>query len=119
MKQRTIGQRILLGFGALTLIACALAATSFLQLHSISQSSALITNECLPAIGLVERIDFFATEDETLLLKHILTKNEDLQSEFASKIRSNVAAMTALVESYGHTFPRGGDPSTFERFSAA
>jgi methyl-accepting chemotaxis protein len=119
MKQRTIGQHISLGFGAVTIIACALGAASFVQLHSISQRAVLITEDCLPGIDLVEQIDVLTNDNATLLLKHLLTKNEDLQAEFSAKMEANIQKMTALVQAYGRTASSEKGRTVFKKFSAA
>jgi len=118
-RPHTIGKRLLFGFGAVAAIACLLGSVVLTLLREIQNQSDLITGDCLPGIVLVGEIESLVFDNSTLLLKDILTKNEDLQADLAAKMAKNLNQMTTLVQEYGKTEAVEGKGTSFPAFRDA
>jgi len=115
MKNLTIGKRIALGSAAIILVAAALSVFAYGQLRAIGGHSTRITAECLPGIYLVGQVESAANANGTLVLKDLLTHNDDLQAEFELNIQTNQQQIALLAGSYEKTIT---DPKERERFAA-
>ncbi len=63
MKNTTISQRIIGGFAALLLITAALGGYAYWRLASLQESTARVTQDCLPTISLLGRIGSLVKEN--------------------------------------------------------
>ena len=118
-KPSTIGRRIAFGFAAITMIGCAVGAVTFFQLRSISTQATRITDGCLPGLAAVGQIESLVNDNSTLLLKDIMSKNEELQADLAAKMKTNLGRIAALVQNYGQTAAASDSQDGFNVFSAA
>ena len=104
MKNWNISKRILVGFGAITLITAGLGVFAELQLRQIQHGTALITGDCLPRLRrsayLAENIVAQDNDNSTYVIKHIMAPGEDLKLEFEKKIQTNLLNVTKLVGGY-------------------
>src|SRR5882724_9119898 len=116
MKKSTIGKRIVLGSAAIAVIAGGLGAFTLIQLRAIGQRSAMITTDCLPGVNIVGQIEFLANDNATLLLKDLMTKNEDLKKDFADKMQANAQKIAGLTLDYIKTATTASDTAKIAAF---
>jgi methyl-accepting chemotaxis protein len=117
MKNQTIGKRIIAGFTAIIIISAALGVFAVRQLHIISTLSTVTTTESLAGMDCVGRIEDEAQDNNLLLIKSLMTKNEDLRAAFAAEIQTNLQDIAVLTDEYGKTKTAG--ENTVQRFDAA
>ena len=118
-RRLTIGQRIVFGYAFLVVVAAVLGIFTYEQLRSINLNSRRITTESLPGINFVGQVDFLANENATLLLKHLMTKNEDLKADLGSQISTNLQKMLGVLDDYRGTAVAGERAAKFSAFRDA
>jgi methyl-accepting chemotaxis protein len=118
MKQLTIGERNIVGFTAIILVATALGAFAYLQLRTIAAHTSHITNECLSGIYLVGEIETDANNNAILLTKYLMSKNEDLRASLEGQIQSNLQSIAGLTLDYKRTLGNDRDREQFAAFDS-
>ena len=117
MKNWTIKRRIIVGFTVITAIAGALGIFSLVQLSLITLHSVRITENSLPGIyrtgQLAERIQFLGNLNSTLVLKNLISSNEDLKSDLEAEVKKNIESIDALAKSYESTLDSAKDRELF------
>ncbi len=119
MKHFTVTQRLLFGFGAIMVIALALGGFVFTQFSAISEDSTLVAQDCLPGIALVGQINVVANDSAMLLVKDLMTRNEDLKATFASQMQTNSQKIAGLVQQYAKTASSENGRKLAAAFAAA
>jgi len=119
MKNLTVGKRIIAGFAAIIVISALLGVFAVRQLHAISTLSTVTTTESLAGMDCVGRIEIAAQQNNVLLIKSLMTKNEDLRADFATQIQTNLQDIAVLTDEYGKTKTAGDLQNTAQKFNAA
>ena len=119
MKSQTVGKRIIAGFTAIIIISAALGVFAVRQLHIISTLSTVTTTESLAGMECIGRIEIEAQDNNLLLIKSLMTKNEDLRAEFAAEIATNLQDIAVLTDEYNHTKTAGDAKNAAQKFDAA
>ena len=100
MKNLTIGQRIMGGFAAIVAICAVLGFISIKQLRNISQLATVTTKESLVGMDCVSRMESVAQDNNLLLVKDLMTKNDDLKAELELAIQTNMVQLASLAGEY-------------------
>jgi methyl-accepting chemotaxis protein len=100
MKQLTIGQRITAGFAAIVTVSLLLGVYCVLQLRVISNLSAVTTVRSLEGMDCIGRIESVAHENNVLLLKELMTRNDDLRADLESQMQTNLQHIVTLTKEY-------------------
>jgi methyl-accepting chemotaxis protein len=119
MKNLTIGKRIVAGFVVVVLIFAALGIFAVSQLRTISTLATVTTADCLQGMDTVSDINTLAHENNVLLLKELMTKNEDLQAEFEAQLKTNLQNISNLTVKYGSTHKTEAAQALFSTFHTA
>jgi len=119
MKNLTIGKRIVAGFVVVVLIFAALGIFAVAQLRTISTLATVTTADCLKAMDTVSEINTLAHENNVLLLKDMMTKNEDLQTDFEAQLKTNLQNIAALTKVYEGTHKTADAKTQFTNFDKA
>jgi methyl-accepting chemotaxis protein len=67
----------------------------------------------------IGRIEIEAQNNNVLLIKSLMTKNEDFRAEFAAEIQTNFQGIAALTDEYNHTKTAGKVQNAAGKFDAA
>src|SRR5882724_10253277 len=100
MKKLTMGQRIVAGFAAIIFISAVLGLLAFRQLRTISDLATVTTADCLEGISSVGQIESVAHENNIILVKELMTKNEDLRAGFEGQLQTNLQTIAAFSSEY-------------------
>ncbi|HEX7653644.1 MAG TPA: methyl-accepting chemotaxis protein [Verrucomicrobiae bacterium] len=103
MKKMTIGKRILSGFAIVILVNAVLGLYAVKQLRSIAAISTDTSKQCLSGVICINHIGTEAHENNVLLLRALMTKNEDLWDDLEAKVQTNNAGINELLMSYEKT----------------
>lgn len=120
MKTWTIRKRIVFGFAVITAIAITLGVFAFAQLRLISEHSVRIKDDSLPALyqagQLAENIQLLGNQNSTLILKSLISSNDDLKADLEVQIGKNIDAMGTLAQSYEKSIPLAKNREAFVVF---
>jgi len=119
MSNFTIGQRIVAGFAAIVVISAALGIFSIKQLRTISTLSTVSTTESLEGMDCVGRIEAVAYQNNLILIKDLMTKNEDLKADLELQLQTNLLQMATISGEYAKTKSTEQARASTTRFDAA
>jgi len=97
MKALSVNARILLAFIIVVVIAVALGVFAVLQSQTIEVQSRHIVEKNLPGMYLVGQIDAAAHENDTLILKDVLSRNEEVKGKLEDNLQARVKKLDGLV----------------------
>ena len=103
MNLRTLGVRITIGFVVTLSLTAALGGFARTRLKMIREHARHISQDALPGIFLSGRIEALAHETGMIVLKNLLSVNEDQRDEYATKIETNVRELANLATEYSRT----------------
>lgn len=118
MKKLTVGQRIVAGFATLVVIFAALGMFALSQLQTISRLATVTTADCLQGIESVGRIESAVHENNILLVKYLMTKNEDLRAGFQGQIETNLQQIAGHAGDYQKTQHTPAGQQSFTAFDS-
>ena len=103
MRSRTLGTYITAGFGITLLLTVWLGYLAGGRLQEIRDHARHINQEALPGIFLSGRIEAVAHETGMLVLKNLLSVNEDQRADFATRIDANIKDLAERFVEYERT----------------
>jgi len=110
MNHLTVRKRIILGFGAVTLLLVLFGAFAFLNLKTVEVKAASVTNDSLPGI-------YYASQIETACIESFGLDHECLNGEITEELRgriqANITKCTDLLAKYESTIFRDKDRALF------
>jgi methyl-accepting chemotaxis protein len=118
MNTWTIGRRITLTFALVLAIVFALGVFNILRLRTINADAATITDDCLPGVYTIGRIETEVTEAEMHVRKHIMTPDPAAMEEIGVEIDSFRDRVTKLYSNYEATITRSEDRALFEKMKS-
>lgn len=105
----TIVRRITVGFTAITLIAVAMGILAYVELREIQSQSALVREQSLPGIyragQLSENVYTLGAQNADLLLKLLLSSEDDLKKGIEAQLSRNQDAMLSQIDDFGRQLP--------------
>src|ERR1044071_4868114 len=116
MKRLTMGQRIVAGFAAIVLISAVLGLFAFKQLQTISGLATVTTADCLEGIDALGRIESVTHENNILLVKNLMTKNEELRAGFEGQIQTNLQQIASVSINYQNSQRTADGRNLFNAF---
>jgi len=116
MKSIPISTRILIGFTVVALIAVGLGLTAFSQLQQVEEHSNAITSDNLPGMYLAGQIESQAHQIDTLALKFLLTRNEEIKATLEGRIQAGLAQLQTLATAYQPLVGTEGERKLFADF---
>ncbi len=119
MKSLTIGRRIILGFAAIVLINAVLGTFLVRQMRTISAIATVTTVQSLSGMDCVGRIESVAHDNNVLLLKDLMTRNDDLRDDLEAQVHTNLAQIAGILSEYEKTKTTAQARAGFNTFSAA
>ena len=119
MKHLTIGQRIVIGFAAIVVVNALLGIFLIKQMRAISTLATGTTVQSLQGMDCVGRIESVAHDNNVLLLRDLMTKNDDLRDDLEAQIHTNLSQITNIVSEYEKTKTTDAAHSSEAAFSAA
>jgi methyl-accepting chemotaxis protein len=122
-RKWNIRQWIGLGFGAITLAAMTFGLFAILELAHISEDTALIMAQNLPAISranlLTEQIQSLGDRNDLLFTKTLIAQDDDLRTDFKAQIQTNLALIKASTDEYGRRVHTQEEGKIFANFTRA
>jgi len=118
MKHLTVGTRIVAGFAATIIVCAALGLFAVWQLRNISSLATVTTTQSLAGLDCVSRIENASQANNLVMIKSLMTKNEDLRAEFASEISTNLQAIAGVTGEYTRLQTTGEGRELARRFAA-
>src|ERR1700733_7660672 len=123
MKNWTIGKRIIFGFVAISLIAASIGVFAFIQLRNINAFSSKITSESLPGMylagQLAEKIEIYGHRNDTLVLKNLLSQDDDQKKKFDAQVQTNLVMLAQAAGEYGNSIHDPQELRLFKTIVAA
>jgi methyl-accepting chemotaxis protein len=118
MNTWTIGRRITLTFVLVLAIVFALGGFNILRLRTINADATTISDDCLPGVYTISRIQAEVTEAEMHVRKHVMTTDAAAMEEIAVEIDSLRDRVTKLYSNYEATITRSEDRALFEKMKS-
>jgi hypothetical protein len=103
MRSRTLGTYITAGFCITLVLTVWLGYLAGRRLQEIRDHARHINQEALPGIFLSGRIEAIAHETGMLVLKNLLSVNEDQRADFATRIDANIKDLGERFVEYERT----------------
>jgi hypothetical protein len=122
MQNTTISRRVIMGFVAVISITLTLGGYDFLNLKrigSICSSSNDLTKNSVNSVALIQKIGTDVREIYILTLKHRLTENAAQAGVVLANIRSQLAELNTLTESYEKLVSSARDKERLEAIKDA
>ena len=82
MKNWKIGTRILMGFGAVILIATLLGVFAYVQMGTVNKSITVLTADGLPGLTVTNQLESEVQKRFILLLEHVAGKGRSRDGPF-------------------------------------
>ena len=114
MKNWKIGTRILMGFGAVILIAALLGWFAYTQMGTINKSIAVLTGDGLSGLTVTNQLEGEVQRRFMLLLEHGEAKDAAEMDRLESEIANSKARVTTLMSDYEKTITQPKDRENFE-----
>ncbi len=117
MRHWTVRTRIIFGFGVLVVISLTLGGFPYKQLGDIKKLTNKMTEDTLPAIDNINKLEGLAREIYAETLKHSLTDDADAAGAVLKEIQGNVAKLNELIETFTNSITAGKDKLNMEAIS--
>ena len=110
----TIGKRIVLGFSAILLIACALGIFALTRVAAIDRHATEITRDCLPGMRDIGAIAVLVRDNYTVTLEYVISTNKAAMEALESKTKEVAEAIDKTLKDYDATIFQARDRELFE-----
>ncbi len=114
MKNWKIGTRILMGFGAVIVIATLLGIFAYAQMGTVDKSISLLTADGLPGLTVTNQLESEVQKRFILLLEHLAAKDAVEMDRLQSEIANGKARITALMSEYEKTITQPKERENLE-----
>lgn len=113
MKQRTVGQKITLGFSTLLAIVLGMGIFAYSRFGSINQDANFISGDCVPGFSAAVNMLDFAQENYVNTLRGVITEDPKAKVDYAKAIEENTAAINKVTNDYAATITQEQDRQLF------
>ena len=114
MKDRTIAQRVTLGFAVASLVTLCLGAFGFSLLMTIRTQSARISVDCLPGVYSIGQIQAGAIENLGNVQNHLAAETPEAKAGIEARIGALAEANSAMMTAYEKTITLPEDRRLYE-----
>jgi methyl-accepting chemotaxis protein len=115
MKNWKIGKRITAGFTAVLIIAAALGLYAYTQLRTIQQGVSHITENTMPSIEVINRIDSRVRELYATVLNHVLAEDKQEMTRLEKSVEENSALNNDDLKKYDSLISDARDRELFDK----
>lgn len=119
LKNFSIGKRIGLGFGAVTLIVALLGGFALFRLSKINAEANRVVTDTLPSLESVSQIDSLARANLSLAMRHIIADNNDTMRAIEQEIDQAKDAVAQQIAAYQKVIVSESEMQLFEKMVQA
>jgi methyl-accepting chemotaxis protein len=113
MSTWTIGKRLIVGLAAIISVSIALGGFAYSRITQISGNASAITQDSLPGVYNIGRIDSTARQNYTLTLHHILAKDAAAKARIEQDMKALAGEIDKIVSAYEKTITLPEDRELF------
>jgi methyl-accepting chemotaxis protein len=119
MKNWTIGKRIIFGFATVLVLVVILAVTSALSLRSIRKDLAMVTEDSLPGVTAMGKVDGFVNEIQIDVLRHMLAAKAEDKKALEDGLDAKKQEIQKALDEYEKTLHLEEDRQNFKKLQEA
>lgn len=115
----TLQQKLLLGFGSVSLLTLILGSYALIKINKINDIVQVVVQDALPGTALSGGFDAWARQEFALLQMHILADEETEMKNLEVQLKSNMELFESDFKNYKSTIKQQQDRELFEQTEKA